>query len=49
MYKGKISAKEKITAVYLYLDGKGSQQQIAVSYGMILGIDITGKCGNINI
>lgn len=36
MYKEKISAEEKITAVNLYLDGKGSQQQIAVSYGISL-------------
>lgn len=34
MCKRKISAEEKITAVHLYLDGKGSQKQIAVSYGI---------------
>lgn len=34
MYKRKISSEEKITAVNLYLDGKGSQKQIAVSYGI---------------
>lgn len=34
MCKRKISAEEKITAVNLYLDGKGSQKQIAVSYGI---------------
>ncbi len=34
MCKRKISAEEKITAVNLYLAGKGSQKQIAVSYGI---------------
>ena len=34
MCKRKISAEDKITAVNLYLDGKGSQKQIAVSYGI---------------
>lgn len=34
MCKRKISAEEKITAVNLYLEGKGSQKQIAVSYGI---------------
>lgn len=34
MCKRKISAVEKITAVNLYLDGKGSQKKIAVSYGI---------------
>lgn len=32
MYKRKISAEEKITAVNLYLAGKGSQKQIAAAY-----------------
>ena len=34
MSKRKLSAEEKITAVNLYLNGKGSQKQIAVSYGI---------------
>ncbi|MDE7267356.1 MAG: transposase [Lachnospiraceae bacterium] len=34
MSKRKLSAEEKITAVNLYLNGKGSQRQIAVSYGI---------------
>ena len=34
MCKREISAQEKITAVNLYLDGKGSQRQLAVSYGI---------------
>lgn len=34
MCKRKISAEEKITAVNLYLDGRGSQKQIAVYYGI---------------
>ncbi len=34
MHKRKTSAEEKITAVNLYLDGKGSQKQIAASYGI---------------
>ncbi len=34
MCKRKIAIEEKITAVNCYLDGKGSQKQIAVSYGI---------------
>ncbi len=34
MCKRKIAVEEKITAVNRYLDGKGSQKQIAVSYGI---------------
>lgn len=34
MHKRKTSAEEKITAVNLYLDGKGSPKQIAASHGM---------------
>lgn len=36
MCKRELSAEEKITAVKLYLDGKRSQKQIAVSYGISL-------------
>lgn len=34
MCKRKISAEEKMTAVNLYLAGKGSQKQIATAYGI---------------
>ena len=34
MCKRKIAVEEKITAVNRYLDGKGSQKQIDVSYGI---------------
>ncbi|HHV11611.1 MAG TPA: helix-turn-helix domain-containing protein [Clostridiales bacterium] len=34
MSKGKISAEDKVPAVTLYLDGKGSQKQMATSYGI---------------
>lgn len=34
MFKGKVSAKDKIYAVNLYLDGRKSQRQIAATYGV---------------